>query len=522
MVRRAAWTVFLAAASCPAQPPAIAQNGVVNFASQLPPALAASPIGRGVLFQIQGVRLAAADEATSIRVFRDAKSITIKPVSVDSRHIEAVMPEDAPLGKVSIGVLVGSRTSLPATAVVVSSNPAIFTRHGTGWGPAAAENIESSGARIANDIDHSALPGQRVAIHLTGRFNVSNDRVLIGGKAAAIVSTRETGPGREETIVRVPRDSPQGCFVPVTLTSAPFRASNFASLSIRSGGGRCGSEDRGDAPLEGPRTGVLILGRTRTDDHGHENLWDEAVAIFAEAPPGPVMAPLAMPPPPGTCTFFAGSYQSGLAVPRSPSSALADEIGGRGLNSGSEIVITGPNANRTITAPTGTPGAFIAKLGGDGGPPPVRPPFFQPGSYGVSALGGPELAPFNITFAAPQEFEWINRDRIATIDRSQPLTVTWRGVGDGQRLAIVVMNVDPSSTAIGTCLCVSHAGAGRFTIPAAALRNLPRGEDHPDPPLNVIELVSVPDRTRMQAFGAGLKSGAAFSVFASAKLVSFR
>src|SRR5262249_44739280 len=155
---------------------------------------------------------------------------------------------------------------------------------------------------------------ENIAIHVTG-YSGSRARIMVGGKPAAVISTRRTSPGSEELVIRVPRDAPLGCFVPVTLLTSANRASNFASLSIWSGTGPCEIERDGKAPLVGPRGGVLILGRTRTDDHGRENLWDEAVAVFAEAPAGPVMAPLAMPPPPGTCTFFSGSYQSGLAVP---------------------------------------------------------------------------------------------------------------------------------------------------------------------------------------------------------------
>jgi len=524
MRRGVSWIIALAAAlAARAQPPAISQNGVVNLASQMPPALAASPIARGAVFQVLGVRLTAPGAPTRIRLARAATSISVQPISAEARHIEAVMPADAPLGKLSLTVMVGDQASLPAPIEVVASNPAIFTRSGKGWGPADADNIKAAGKRVMNDIDQPAAPGQSVALRVTGHVDRNKIHVWLGSKPAAVVGhTRRIGPGREEITVRLPGDTPQGCFVPVVLSSAEFPASNFASLAVRAGSSRCGDEQHGTAPLIGPRAGVLLLGRTRTDEDGRETIWDELVGTFAEAQRGLILAPLAMPPPAGTCTFFAGSYQSGIAVPRTPSSAMADEIGGRGLDSGREIVISGPGGDRTVTAPTGTPGSFIAKLGGDGGPPPVRRPFFRPGSYQISGTGGPELGPFRITLEAPPEFEWTNRGQISVIDRNKPLTVTWQGAASDRSIAIVIMNVDPASTALGTCFCVANAQDGRFTVPAGALRNLPRGEDHPDPPLNVIELLSAPARTSMRAFGSSLDSGAAFSVFGSAKLVSFR
>ena len=61
-LRRGLWAIILCAALrlvANAQPPAIAQNGVVNSASQIPSALPLSSIARGAKFTIYGVRLAA-------------------------------------------------------------------------------------------------------------------------------------------------------------------------------------------------------------------------------------------------------------------------------------------------------------------------------------------------------------------------------------------------------------------------------------------------------------------------------
>lgn len=523
MLRPVRWSALLLPILSQAQPPAISQNGVVNAASQMPPALAASPIARGALFHIYGVRLAGGGAVTRVRVFQNTISRPVEIISADKRRLEALMPTDAPLGKASVEVTVRDQSSEPFSIRVVRSNPAIFTRGGKGWGPGVVDNLDASGLRVENDIDHSAKPGDRVAISVTGLGEPSRVRVLMGGKVAATDSTpQHLAEGREELIVRVPGDVPQGCFVPMTIESSPFPASNFASLSVRAGGGRCGTERDGTSPVEGPRVGVLTLGRTRTEEHGRETVWDELVAAFGESTRGPLMAPLAMTPPAGTCTFFAGSYQSGIAVPQSPSSALVEEIGGRGMKSGSHITISGPGGARTVSAPTGTPGVFIGKLGGDGGPPPPRSPYLQPGSYQVTAGGGAELAPFSITLPAPPEFEWTNRGQITVVDRNRPLTITWRGVSDEQRVAIVVMNVDPASTALAACLCVAMPAAGKFTVPVTALVNLPAGVESPDPPLNVIEVLSAPARIRMHEFKPGFTTGVAFSTYGSAKLVSFR
>lgn len=505
-----------------AQPPAISQNGVVNAASQMPGALAASPIARGALVHIYGVRLAASGASTRVRINQAGFAAPLKVISADARRLEVVMPSDAPLGKASLEVSVGEQKSQPFPVTVVENNPAIFTREGRGWGPGLVENIDRLGNRNENDIHRSAIPGERVAFSITGLAAPARVRVRMGNATAAIESRRRLREGVEELVVRIPKNGPQGCFVPITLESPPFRASNFASLSVRTGGGRCGREEEGTEPVEGPYIGVVTMGRTLTEEHGRETLWDELVAGFAASRGGPLTSPLAMTPPPGTCSFFAGSYQSGIAIPRSPSSALVDQTGARGMDSGSKIAISGPGGTHIVPTPTGTPGVFIAKLGGDGGPPPRRPPYFEPGLYRVSGEGGAELIPFQITLPSPKAFEWTNREQIDIVDRHRPLTITWRGIDSDRRVAIVVMNVDPSSTALAACLCVSLPGPGKFTIPVRALINLPAGEQDPEPPLNVIEVLSTPAKIRMHEFGPKFNSGVAFSTYARAKLVSFR
>src|SRR5258708_32928860 len=101
MTRCAAWSFLLAPILSLAQPPAISQNGVVNAASQMPPALAASAIARGALFHIYGVRLTAAGAITRVRVFNESASVPVKIVSAAAARLEATMPLNAPLGKIT-------------------------------------------------------------------------------------------------------------------------------------------------------------------------------------------------------------------------------------------------------------------------------------------------------------------------------------------------------------------------------------------------------------------------------------
>src|SRR5437879_4099079 len=92
-------------------------KGVVNAASLMAPDLPGGAIAQGSIFSIYGTGLGPKTGATvnesplqatfqgvSIKVFQGNTSVDALPIYVSATRIDAVMPSNAPLGRVSVQV----------------------------------------------------------------------------------------------------------------------------------------------------------------------------------------------------------------------------------------------------------------------------------------------------------------------------------------------------------------------------------------------------------------------------------
>jgi uncharacterized protein (TIGR03437 family) len=519
--------LLCAAISLSAQPPAIGQNGVFNSASQIAPTLAGGAIARGALFTIHGVRLGSPGHATTVSIGHGKTSTPARIIATRAAQIDALMPLSAPLGPATLIVTRNGEASAPFPIEVVASNPGLFSRSGRGWGPGRIENIDSRGARSANSTANPARPGQRVSLAATGLGGAREITVIIGNRAArASLSRKAAKPGEEELSFRTPAETPEGCYVPVYLRLSSTRASNVVTLSIRSGSGPC---EPGPIPiLTAKRIGVAILSRTRirsrSEDAGASS-YDEALVTFTALNNGPGLSPLALLPPPGTCTAYTSSFQTATALPNSFSSAFIAELGGTGLDAGSSLTVSRAEISELLRNPN-APG-FYARLGNSDrhtGPRRARIllPFLDPGDYTLSGPGGKDVGPFAIGIPGPAPFEWSDSDQIAVVDRSRPLPIHWRGAAADRLIIMLATNVDQITTAIGTCLCAARAGAGQFTIPPALLANLPVSRDMPGIPYDRLFVASLPAKTAPPMKAPGLEGGAVFNLFANGRIVEYR
>src|ERR1035438_4786285 len=114
--------------------PFINYRGVVNAASFSPPGLGGTEIARGSTFSIFGQGIGPATLAqvssfplpttlagVSVKVIQGNTSIAAFPVVVTANQVNAIMPSNAPLGRVSIQVTFNSATS-NTTAATVAAN----------------------------------------------------------------------------------------------------------------------------------------------------------------------------------------------------------------------------------------------------------------------------------------------------------------------------------------------------------------------------------------------------------------
>ncbi len=506
-----------------AQPPAISQNGVFNSASHIPPTLPGGPIARGALFTIRGVRLGRTGASTVILVHTGARG-AVRVISAQSRDIEARMPPDAPLGEGSLVVETGAEDSKPFPVEVVPSNPGIFSQNGEGWGPARADNLDAQERATPNAFDHPARRGQRLRFFSTGLGGASAVRVVVGNRAVPGASVRPgRTPGEEQITIRIPGDAPEGCYVPLYLDLGAARASNVVTVAIAS---RATSCDPGPVPLLiGERPAFVLLSRTRMRaEHSNGDIVDDhALATFVQKNDAPVLSPMLLLPPAGSCTAYTGDFQSRPTLAVSISDSLVSDLGGAGLDAGPHLLLARGEQSRTLPRIPGAPGLYKVHLGTNDAAFRGRalPLFLDPENLLLSSGGGKDIGAFRLNFHGPAPIEWTDREQHAFVDRKTPLTVHWPAETTNRIVLILATNVDQITTAVGTCLCTARASAGSFTIPAALLGNIPVTMDIPGIPYDRLFVAALPAKATGLAI-PGLNSGAEVSLYAEGRFVSFR
>jgi uncharacterized protein (TIGR03437 family) len=500
-----------------AQLPAIAQNGVVNQASQIAPSLAGGALARGARIEIRGIRFAAGSTVTLVG--RDTR-VSLPIFASTITRIDAMIPKDAPLGAGDIVVTAAGAGSTPFPVEVVASNPGLYSRNGQGWGPGRIDNLDALGKRSENSSVHAALPGQSVILAATGFSPASSIRVVVGGRPAMAVLHQTSQPGQQELRFAIPSDAPSGCNVPVYVLAAPKRASNVVSMAIDAKG-RCeGLFPSGAAPA---RFLAAVFSRTIMKATPVDSVYDEAVVSFASVAAGEHPTPFLMPPPPGTCVAYSGTFQTQTLLADSPSSAMVADLGGTELDAGPALTLSRDGGSRTIPGNASALGFFRARLGGKEvrfGPRALAP-FLDKGEYRLRVPGGRDVAAFTASFAGPSPLEWTNRDSINTVDRSRPLTLEWRSAAPDHWVVAMATNVDHASTATGTVLCTALPAPGHFTIPPELLANLPASGGEGGVPYNRLFLGAIPSRTN-QIKAAGLDAATILGLYSTGRFVDYR
>jgi hypothetical protein len=67
---------------------------------------------------------------------------------------------------------------------------------------------------------------------------------------------------------------------------------------------------------------------------------------------------------------------------------------------------------------------------------------------------------------------WTNQAALASLDRTQPLTVTWSGGIPDKEFALIV-GLSSNGQVTSGFLCAENVSAGQFTVPAWVLSSLP-------------------------------------------------
>ena len=155
-------------------------------------------------------------------------------------------------------------------------------------------------------------------------------------------------------------------------------------------------------------------------------------------------------PSQGTCTVFPSQF-----VGRTAS----------GINAGASLALTGQAGSWTLK-PSRT-GQYQVLFGNS-----PAGPNLPAGSYNIAVSGGADLGAFSATLHVGGNVVWTNKAGINTIDRSQPLTVTWSG-GTNPGYVLIGGYLLSNAAGLNGFVCSEETSKGSFTIPSFILAVLP-------------------------------------------------
>jgi uncharacterized protein (TIGR03437 family) len=527
-----------------APPPAIAQSGVVNSASLMPPDFGGGAIARGSRFLIRGWRLgpespveasgsalAATLAGVSVEVRMGAARAQALPLTVSAGEIEAILPPDAPVGDAEIVVRKDDDASQPFPVRIVESSFGAYSRNRLGWGPAEARNGPAGQDAEENSPAHPAQPGHTITLRGTG-LGTARPAPSITVADKPVTRIRYAGPGAccrgiDELSFDLPDDTPAGCYVPVRVQSAPGILSNAVTVAVRRGAGAC--EDSGawlPRRLDGVhRAGVAGLLHAdvllAVENQQAAFRFEAGFATFVAAAPGDSwISPFYLFPPYGSCTGYNRIAHGGEILSGFTSMSV---LAGTPIDAGGLLTITGGGSRRSIGASYVNPGSFGAPIGGHSPFPGAEesPLFLRPGAFAVSAAGT-GTGPFRAVVAVSKPVRWTDRARITTVDRRRGVTVHWTAAHPDDAIVVAAINVDSKTGAMGICECLAPGRARHFTIPAADLTNLPPTTRGDSLPLNLLVISEYPGRAPDPFTAPGLDRGFAFFLSTSARSVEYR
>ncbi len=492
----------IAAAGALEAQPYINYRGVVNSASYMSSALPGGAIAQGSIFSIFGRNLgpAAAVPAssyplgtelggTSIRVMQGAVTVNAIPIYVSRNLVNAILPSNAPLGTVSVRVVVNGANSNWVPARVDRSSPGLFAVNSGGFGPGVIQNAESATELPVNTGRATARPGQIVVAWATGLGAVAgSDRdappavdspvaveLFVGGRAATRLYAGRSSccSGLDQLVYRLPPDAPEGCYVPVQVRAGGV-VSNTVTMAIQAQGARCTDPHNpaAEAVQRGGRLTALFSKRFEVlvdiDPVERYTATTERLSLsFREEPVNDLASnPIFMAPPAGSCIAYTSP---GDLIHRHGDLPVGPGL--RALDAGAGVTIEGSGGRRPVNnAQDSEP--YSSLMSGDDPDRPLQ--FATPGSFRVAGAGGRDVRAFDLRMTSHAPPTWTNRETTSQVRRGESLTVRWTGADASRQFAIVsLQSVDVTANVTGTLLCVADAAAGSFAVPDFALANMP-------------------------------------------------
>lgn len=490
----------------------------------MPPSLPGGSIARGSRFSILGLRLGKTTKEVSVSLAQGSSSVAVPVLSVEPTRIEALLPEDAPLGSGRLIVIRTGESSRPFDVKVVPSSFGIFTVNQSGWGPGLID-VAVAGKPVRVSSANPARPGDTVTLTGTGLGNERRPEVYVGGHKAVVTRTMRRKDGFDEVRFGLPAGVPSGCYVPVLVRVEGRLVSNAASMAI-SHSGSCPQPAYWPlAPFApGRTTGLTIFSHESLMNQGATVVVEHGTVIFTQAKAQEQsITPVHVVPPVGSCTTSTGTFHPDALYAESLPGIVMANLGGQGRDAGPGIRVSGTAGQRSLQLIPGEAGMYAGELGSSDRFLRGRAPLFFTGApFTLSAEGGNEVGPFKLALKPPASFAWTNRDLLEIVHRSNGFALEWKDVEPDRLILILIFNVDNLTSALASSLCLASAQTGRFFVPPLILANLPVSGDGGGPPLSGVALASVPLRAVKIMPTRGLDSGFAIVTSLQAKTIAFQ
>jgi len=451
----------------------------------------------------------------------------------------AILPSNVPVGDGVVVLTFNGASSAPTPIKVMKSAFGIYstTSNGVGAGVITDTNY------ALKTTTEAGQPGEILTIWGTGLGAVAGGEddgplpgnkfprteVFVGGQSATVRYAGRSGccAGVDEIIFEVPTNTPEGCFVPLSVQSGGI-VSNFVTLPIANKGGACADAVGPPASLvrraqagQSINVGIVALGPTSileaagfsflgdlasqfssllettvTENdirriiraHGEQRL--QVIAKFAQAhhlSAETMLSKLGEIAPlvqsldnMGAAAGFAQLNglghvvsQFGSVLPPPGTCSVAHEWGfvsqawgtsSRSRDAGTQLVLKGPIGTRVMSNVSN--GEYQVPLGS--GFVTLQLPF---GTYIVTGSGGQDIGAFTASLIGGSNLRWTNKDEIGVVDRTHSLTVTWTG---SNLAGYVLFGGAASGAGTGAAFaCVESAQKGTFTVPAYVLSAMP-------------------------------------------------
>jgi len=493
-------------------------------------------IGPAQLIQASSYPLPIQVAGTSISVTSGSTIFVCPMVYSVAGAAAAVMPSNVPPGTAMVTLTYnGTPTPFPLSVEVVPSTVGIYTVGSSGSGTGIFTGMNGTlktftASAKSGDIVTAWATGLGPVsgpdnIVPSNFPNFPGVEVFVGTQAANVLYAGRSGccVALDQISFEVP-SGVSGCYVPVAVRSGGA-ISNFVSITVSSGGGPCsdsaptipvsimnqasaGQTVKAAALAAGPvsvlrglgfdvrpylaqtlskllRTKVsqgdvaklLLAAQSRNQRELLHAMVKYAAAWKALSPGAKAAVRAALSANQEGAVADFGQFNSPAALAAAlgglfpsqgtcvPLPSVYSSRSGSGLDAGSALTLSGP-AGLWSLAPSRA-GQYQALFGST-----PAGPNLPTGTYTITGAGGHDVNAFSATLNVGASVLWTNKAAISSIDRSQPLTVTWSG-GPDPGSVVVGGYVDSDTTGLVGFVCTADSSAGSFTIPSFMLSLLP-------------------------------------------------